>query len=162
MLHRNPTWCVILFIHPSIINVCVCVAYRAFAKIAPYHDLRKRYENGSSQKQRQRFSLAYYRKFFGDYMKVQTQQALMQAIAVKNPAVNSEQPVFSYPGGIIIVFIIHSLSSFIICFIYIEAVIVPGIFGSPKISPRFIVLTNVIFFFFLQRKKKNKFIFFFF
>jgi hypothetical protein len=67
--------------------------------VAPYHDLRKRYENGSNQKQRQRFSIAHYRKFFGDYMKVQTQQALMSAIAVKNPNVNAEQPVFSYPGG---------------------------------------------------------------
>jgi myosin I len=99
-------------------------AYREFKKVQPHHDARMRFEaqlGAASQKSRQRFSLGFYRKFFGDYMKIQQQQQLMQAMALKNPAVNGERPIFSFPG---------------------ESIIVPGIFGSPKISPRYIVLTQ--------------------
>jgi hypothetical protein len=63
--------------------------------------------------------------------------------AKKNPPVQvqSEQAVFSFPSGARDVLCVragrsHRLPA-------TEAIIVPGIFGSAKLSPRFVYLTNV-------------------
>ena len=95
-------------------------AWRAYKNVAPYWDLRMNNESiMSGKKERHRFSLISVRKFTGDYLDMKSQRELLNAMG---PGA-SEPVLFSAKGRIVV----H-----------------PGLLSSPKLSPRFIILTQFV------------------
>lgn len=100
-------------------------AWRAYKNVAPYWDLRMTNESiMSGKKERHRFSLTSVRKFAGDYLDMKSQRELLNAMG----PTSSESVLFSAKCKVVV----H-----------------PGLLSSPKLSPRFLILTqHVILFFF--------------
>jgi hypothetical protein len=86
-------------------------AYREFKNLSPFYDFRMDNEkvmNGN--KQRNRLSMASVRKFYGDYLDMRNQRALLDAMG---PGASNEKVIFSFK-----------------C----KTVVHPGFLGSPKLS----------------------------
>jgi len=105
--------------------------YRAYKEAAPFMDLKlsnEQYIQG--RKERHRYSLTSVRKFFGDYLDMKSQNELLR---VMGPGA-SEPVLFSAKCRIVI----H-----------------PGIFSSPKLTPRFLIVSqNSIYLIKLEVKKQ--------
>jgi myosin-1 len=96
-------------------------AYREFKNLSPFYDFRMDNEkvmNGN--KQRNRLSMASVRKFYGDYLDMRNQRALLDAMG---PGASNEKVIFSFK-----------------C----KTVVHPGFLGSPKLSPRYLCLTEQV------------------
>jgi len=106
-------------------------AYRAYKGAAPYFDLKMAGERTvEGKKERQRYSLTSVRKYFGDYLGIQGQRELLAAMG---PGA-SEPVMFSAKGQVVV----HS-----------------SILGTPKLSPRFIIVTQRNIFTIMLKVKNN-------
>jgi len=94
-------------------------AYREFKNLSPFYDFRMDNEKVMhGNKQRNRLSMASVRKFYGDYLDMRNQRALLDAMG---PGAGNEKVIFSFK-----------------C----KTVVHPGFLGSPKLSPRYLCLTE--------------------
>ena len=108
--------------------------YKDYKNVAPYSDLRMKIEpNLVNNKERNRLSMASVRKFYGDYLNIQSssRQALRTAIG---PQLSSEQVLFTCKS-----MMVHH----------------PGLLKANKLSPRFLVLTNASLYLVALQKKKG-------
>jgi myosin I len=104
--------------------------YRMYKGAAPYYDLKMHGEQFmQGKKQRHRFSLTSVRKFFGDYLQMDSQQELKRAMG----GGASEAVYFSAKA---------------------QMVISAGLLGTQKLSPRFLVITaSALYLIKMQQKK---------
>lgn len=94
-------------------------AYREYKNLSPFYDFRMDNEKVlHGNKQRNRLSMASVRKFYGDYLDMRNQRALLDAMG---PGANNEKVIFSFKA---------------------KSVVHPGFLGSPKLSPRYLCLTE--------------------
>ena len=114
----------------TIIQKC----YRDYKNVAPYSDLRMKIEPAIiNKKERNRLSVASVRKFYGDYLNINSnsRQNLRTAMG---PTISSEKVLFSSKT-----MVVHH----------------PGLLKANKLSPRFLTLTEAALYLVSLVKKKG-------
>merc|ERR1712137_606360 len=101
----------------TIIQKC----YKDYKNVAPHSDLRMKIEpNFHNKKERNRLSMASVRKFYGDYLNINSSQRAPVRNAL-GPTFSGEKVIFTSKSSIV-----HH----------------PGLLKANKLSPRFLVLTD--------------------
>jgi len=119
-------------------------AYRDYKNLSPFYDFRMDNESVMrGNKQRNRLSMASVRKFYGDYLDMRNQRHLLDAMG---PGSENEK-VCLVPLVLKVGFSLKHASCVYIQVLFsskAKSVVHPGFLGAPKLSPRYLCLTEQV------------------